>query len=128
MSPEASHLDQLIVEPTSAKAVDNKIVAPGPVSRIARHYVSDSSKGAPFLPKRLLGFLLNLSYEDITIVTCDPWKRNCGGVPRNSFVLVRLSPEKVSSEEQGFCDRVITLLSRCPRCLRIFSKTPRILL
>jgi hypothetical protein len=40
---------------------------------------------------RLLGFLLKLSYEDMRIVTCDVWKSKCGGVPRNSFVMVRLS-------------------------------------
>lgn len=81
--------------------------APGPVSRIARHYVSARAARAPHLPGRLLGFLLNLSYEDVSIVTCDPWKRGCGGVPRSSFVLVRLSPQKVSAEEASACDRLV---------------------
>ena len=82
---QTGHVDELIEErPPEEQGV---IEAPGPVSKIARHYVSDPSRARPYLPDRLLGFLLNLSYEDVTIVTCDPWKRNCGGVPRNSLVL-----------------------------------------
>lgn len=107
MNEQISHIDQLVTDAPALATAENAITAPGPVSTIARHYVSDISKAEPFLPKRLLGFLLNLSYEDVTIVTCDPWKRNCGGVPRNSFVLVRLSPDKVSHEEKDFCDRII---------------------
>jgi len=106
MNEQVSHIDQLVTD-APGLAAQTEISAPGPVSRIARHYVSDLSKTEPFLPKRLLGFLLNLSYEDVTIVTCDPWKRNCGGVPRNSFVLVRLSVDKVSQDERSFCDRII---------------------
>jgi hypothetical protein len=106
MTASISHLDQLVADAPTLSS-DEVITAPGPISKIARHYVSDIAKTEPYLPKRLLGFLLNLSYEDVTIVTCDPWKRNCGGVPRNSFVLVRLSPDKVSQEEHGFCDRII---------------------
>jgi hypothetical protein len=103
-----SHVNRLVEgdEPTLA-SLDDIAAAPGPVSAIARHYTSDKSRTAPFLPGNLLGFLLDLSYDDVTIVTCDPWKRNCGGVPRNSLVLVKLSPQKVSVEERLFCDRVI---------------------
>ncbi|MFQ5596710.1 MAG: hypothetical protein ACE5IR_06905 [bacterium] len=39
----------------------------------------------------LLRFLLKMDYDELTLVTCDAWKRNCGGVPRNSFVIVRLN-------------------------------------
>ncbi len=42
---------------------------------------------------RLLGFLLDLSFDEMRLVTCDAWKRKCGGVPRNSFVLVKLNEE-----------------------------------
>src|SRR5262245_17595048 len=101
------HVDALVDQPQ--QNADRELLgnAAGPVSRIARHYLSDKSRGAPYLSQRLLGFLLNLSYEDVTIVTCDPWKRNCGGIPRNSFVLIKLSPEKVSQEEKSSCDRII---------------------
>ena len=40
---------------------------------------------------RLLGFLLELSYDELRLVTCDAWKRKCGGVPRNSFVIIKLN-------------------------------------
>lgn len=40
----------------------------------------------------LLGYILQLSYDEATIVTCDAWKLQCGGVPKNSFVLIRCSP------------------------------------
>lgn len=39
----------------------------------------------------LLGFLLKMDYDELTLVTCDAWKRNCGGVPKNSFIIVRLN-------------------------------------
>jgi len=59
------------------------------------------------MPERLLGFVLHLSYDEVKIVTCDPWKRQCGGVPRNSLVLIRLSPKMVSDAESASCDRLI---------------------
>ena len=42
--------------------------------------------------QNLLGFVLDMAYECATIVTCDAWKRKCGGVPKNSFVVIRLNP------------------------------------
>jgi len=72
----------------------------GPVAEIARKYDAVSSK-------RLLGFLLSLDYDELSIVTCDPWKRACGGVPRNSFVVIKLSPASVDKEDRPFCDRII---------------------
>lgn len=76
----------------------------GPVGRIARKYdaSSDAEPG-----KRLLGFLLSLNYDELSIVTCDPWKRACGGVPRNSFVMIKLGDAAVGEEDRTFLDRVI---------------------
>jgi hypothetical protein len=71
-----------------------------PVAKIARKYDAVSSK-------RLLGFLLSLDYDELSIVTCDLWKRACGGVPRNSFVMIKLSPASVDKEDRPFCDRII---------------------
>jgi hypothetical protein len=76
----------------------------GPVARIARNYDA-SSDGEP--GRRLLGFLLSLDYDELSIVTCDPWKRACGGVPRNSFVMIKLSEAAVGEEDRQFLDRVI---------------------
>lgn len=71
----------------------------GPVGNIASTYTLESD--------RLLGFLLKLDYSEMDIATCDPWKRKCGGVPRNSFIIVRLSKNHVGTEDQHLCNRVI---------------------
>ena len=57
--------------------------------------------------ERLLGFLLSLSYEEMRIVTCDPWKRKCGGVPRNSFVIVKVNPNIAGSDDAILATRLI---------------------
>lgn len=107
MGNQESHLDMAIDGNETAKSVPDLGAANGPIATIARHYISDINQAEPYLPSCLLGFVLNLSYEDVTIVTCDPWKRQCGGVPRNSLVIVRLSPNLVSAGEQNSCDRLI---------------------
>jgi hypothetical protein len=56
---------------------------------------------------RLLGLLLKLDFQESHFVTCDAWKRNCGGVPRGSFVLFRIDPRAVSGEDLQFCNRLI---------------------
>jgi len=71
----------------------------GVVAGISRQYSIESD--------RLLGLLLKLDYAEMHIATCDPWKRKCGGVPRNSFVVVKVSPSHVSPEDLHFCDRII---------------------
>jgi DNA helicase HerA-like ATPase len=58
---------------------------PGPVSDMLRQYEVGST--------RLLGFLLDMGYDEMRLVTCDAWKRKCGGVPRNSFIIVKLNEE-----------------------------------
>ena len=105
--PSNSHVDQVLSGAEQARPSVDVGAAPGPVSKIARHYVSDKLVGAPYRPDRLLGFVLSLSYEDVTIVTCDPWKHQCGGVPRNSLVIARLSPNSVSAAEIASSDRLI---------------------
>ncbi len=50
---------------------------------------------------------MSLDYDELSIVTCDPWKRACGGVPRNSVVAIKLGAEAVDKEDQPFCDRII---------------------
>jgi hypothetical protein len=71
----------------------------GPVARIARRYTLDS--------ERLLGLLLRLDFAECHLVTCDAWKRNCGGVPRGSFLLFRVDPRAVSAADRHYCDRLI---------------------
>lgn len=74
-------------------------VASGPISKIAQAYNSGSD--------RLLGFLLELNYEEMRIITCDAWKHKCGGVPRNSFVIVKINPKAVSKTDIALATRVI---------------------
>jgi hypothetical protein len=56
----------------------------GPIHQFTLRLRSDADN--------LLGFVLDVSYDEATIVTCDAWKRKCGGVPKNSFVVIRLNP------------------------------------
>jgi DNA helicase HerA-like ATPase len=56
----------------------------GPIERLASSYNVSND--------RLLGFLLDMSYDELQIVTCDAWKQRCGGVPKNSLVIIKPSP------------------------------------
>ncbi len=73
------------------QAVDNEAIQEvrsdfgiGPIERLANNYTVSTD--------RLLGFLLDMSYDELQIVTCDAWKQRCGGVPRNSLVIIKPSP------------------------------------
>ncbi len=37
---------------------------------------------------RFVGYVLDISYNEITIITCDPFKVNVGGIPRNSLLIM----------------------------------------
>jgi hypothetical protein len=73
--------------------------ATGVVSAMALKYDLTSS--------RLLGFLLSLSYDEMRVVTCDAWKTKCGGVPRNSFAIVRANPKAAGVTNAGHAGRLI---------------------
>lgn len=38
--------------------------------------------------RRFVGYVLDVGYDEITIITCDPFKVNVGGVPRNSLLIM----------------------------------------
>jgi len=61
---------------------------------------------------RLLGFLLHMDYDELRLVTCDAWKRKCGGVPRNSLVLVKLN-EQAAGVPLGSTRRFLILARVC---------------
>jgi hypothetical protein len=71
----------------------------GTIARIASTYTLDS--------ERLVGLLLKLDFAESHIVTCDPWKRTCGGVPRGSFVLFRIDPRAVDPDDSDLCNRLM---------------------
>jgi len=72
----------------------------GPISHMASEYVFSTSD-------RLLGLVLKLDFAESNFATCDPWKRRCGGVPRGSFVLFKVDPAAVGSEDTEFTNRLI---------------------
>ena len=37
---------------------------------------------------RFVGYVLEISYDEITIITCDPFKVSVGGIPRNSLLIM----------------------------------------
>lgn len=37
---------------------------------------------------RFVGYVLEIGYNEITIITCDPFKMNVGGIPRNSLLIM----------------------------------------
>lgn len=71
----------------------------GPVGQMAQKYTIESSQ--------LLGLLLKLDFEDSQLVTCDPWKHNCGGLPRGSFILFRIDPRSISEDDSSVTERLI---------------------
>lgn len=57
------------------------------LNRIARYY-GELGKGED----RLVGYVMSLGYDDATLITNDFYKHRCGGVPKNSFLIVRPEP------------------------------------
>jgi len=41
-----------------------------------------------FKNMRLVGYVLNIAYDRVKITTCDPFKINVGGIPRNSLLIM----------------------------------------
>jgi hypothetical protein len=74
-------------------------VISGVIAQMADKYNTDSN--------RLLGLLLKLDFAESHIVTCDPWKHRCGGVPRGSFVIFRIDPKAIDPQDREFCNRFI---------------------
>lgn len=78
-------------------------VSDGVVSKMLKSYdIYDRSS--------LLGFLLKMDYDELTLVTCDAWKRNCGGVPKNSFIIVRLNDKATTYRQTN--SRPFLILAR----------------
>ena len=72
------------LEQDEAAVTARSAMPAGPIATMVAAYHTQSPN--------LLGFVLDMGYDQATIVTCDAWKRRCGGLPRNAFVVVRLNP------------------------------------
>lgn len=48
---------------------------------------------------RLVGYVMNLGYDNATLITNDFYKHRVGGIPKNSFLVVRPEPFEVAGEE-----------------------------
>jgi hypothetical protein len=72
----------------------------GMIGRMTARYDVQNSE-------RLLGLLLKFDFAASHIVTCDPWKRRCAGVPRGAFVVFRIDPRAVDPEDALYSDRLI---------------------
>lgn len=42
---------------------------------------------------RFVGYVLDIGFDEATVITCDPYKKNVGGVPRGSFLI--MAPEDI---------------------------------
>ena len=71
----------------------------GVISKIADNYESESD--------RLLGYLLKFGYKELEIQTCDPWKYKCGGISRNSFIIVKSRESQLDSSEKKVSKRIV---------------------
>lgn len=45
-------------------------------------------KAKKYDQSRFVGYVLEIGYDEITIITCDPFKVNVGGIPRNSLLIM----------------------------------------
>ena len=74
-------------------------VSRGPISEMAKKYVLSADN--------LLGFVLKVDFNETHFITCDAWKRKCGGVSRGSFILFRIDQRSVDPEDAVFTERLI---------------------
>ena len=49
---------------------------------------SASEQAKKYEEMRFVGYVLDIGYDAITIITSDPFKENVGGVPRNSLLIM----------------------------------------
>jgi hypothetical protein len=93
-------MNKVIDAELEKQASADKTASIGPVSKMASEYAFSTSN-------RLLGLVLKLDFAESIFATCDPWKRKCGGVPRGSFVIFKVDPAAVGSEDAESCRRLL---------------------
>ncbi len=86
-----------------------------------------------FKNMRLVGYVLNIAYDKIRITTCDPFKINVGGIPRNSllvmipsnheelpphFTLLRVLKQQIHRFQWRFSKRILNFRrNQCPNSI-----------
>lgn len=91
--------DNTIARELERQSENGNRASQGSVEEIAKTYHLESD--------RLLGLVLKIDFEESLFATCDAWKRNCGGVPRGSFVFFRMDPRAMHSDDVAFTNRLI---------------------
>src|SRR5919201_2049497 len=82
------------------QATEDASTPSGPIGVMAARYDFNKSP-------RLLGLVLTIDFNKSQFVTCDAWKRSCGGVPRGSFVLYGVHQAAVGPANAALCRRLI---------------------
>jgi hypothetical protein len=82
--PAARHPGLYAARPAEVPARHPPPAAPAPVPRVLRYHreLGDS-------PRTLVGYVMDLGYDDGVVVTNDYYKVRVGGLSKNSFLLVR---------------------------------------
>lgn len=98
---ENQSLNPIEVDMTTDSTSDGnaKNLVGGEITAIADKYNNESD--------RLLGFALSMGFESVQFTTCDPWKRNVGGISRNQFILIKLAERLVNQEDIAYSKRLI---------------------
>ena len=82
---------QTALENDEASVIAHHRAPTGPIGELVMSCKATASN--------LLGFVLAMSYDEATIVTCDAWKRKCGGVPNAAFV--KYSNKRDGGDNEG---------------------------
>jgi len=61
---------------------------------------------------RFVGYVLDIGYEDVTIITSDPFKKAVGGVPRGSFLI--MAPDELDGFPPHFSLLRVTATAPTP--------------
>lgn len=64
--------------------------------------------------RRFVGYVLDIGYGEITIITCDPFKVNVGGVPRNSLLIMVPASFKENGQEMPPHFTLLRVLDTAP--------------
>ena len=73
---------------------------------------SKNEKAGKYEALRFVGYILDLGFDDATVITCDPFKQAVGGVPRGSFLI--MAPESLDGVAPHFSLLRVTATAPTP--------------